>query len=273
MSFADYNAAVHPKVLGTWNLHQEFSDTELDFFIMLSSFVGVGGNGGQANYAAGGSFQDALARHRTANGLPAVAIDLGAVKSIGYLADHHKVADRLKRMGYKALEEDEVLRLVEAGIKDPLRKQTSCQIITGIPTGVGAEWGGAPWRHDPRFIGLKDVDASGADTQGSAKTINLKSQLKAAATLPEAVDAICSAIVRKLSEMFSIPETEVDPAAPMSRYGVDSLVAIELRNWLVSSAQGETSIFDVMQSSSLTGLASKVASKSKFIDPSVLAAQ
>lgn len=265
MSCADYTAAVGPKVLGTWNLHEQFASSPLDFFIVLSSLVGVAGNGGQANYAAGGSFEDAVARYRTTRGLPAVTIDLGAVKQIGYLVDHVYVADRLAKMGFKALGEKQVLDLVEAGIKDPLRSQNTSQIVTGISIGSSEEWAQAPWRHDPRFAGLKAVASSSAAGVSAKHGIDLKAQLKGAGNMAEAVEFVCAAISHKISEMFSVPEDEVDPAAPMSRYGIDSLVAIELRNWLASSTQAETSIFDVTQSPSLIALAEKVAAKSALL--------
>jgi hypothetical protein len=66
--------------------------------------------------------------------------------------------------------------------------------------------------------------------------------------------------------MFAIPESEIDTSTPMPYYGVDLFVAVELRNWLSTAVQGEIWIFDVMQNTSLTALATKAALKSRFID-------
>lgn len=111
MSFDNYLAANRPKFTGSLNLHELLPN--LDFFVMLSSAAGTVGNASQANYAAGSTFQDALARHRSSMGLPAVAIDLGVVKSVGYVAENKVVAERLTRKDFTPLEEDEVLRLLE----------------------------------------------------------------------------------------------------------------------------------------------------------------
>ena len=59
----------------------------------------------QANYAAGNSFEDALARHRTSRGMPAVTVDLGAVRSVGYVADKEAGGDdrlrtRVENVGF-----------------------------------------------------------------------------------------------------------------------------------------------------------------------------
>ncbi|KAJ4011786.1 hypothetical protein NW752_004187 [Fusarium irregulare] len=259
MSFEDYTTAVRPKVMGTWNLHNHFIRHSLSFFIILSSFVGVGGNGGQANYAAGGAFEDAVSRHRAAAGLPSVTIDLGAVKEIGYLTENETVAGRLAKLGYKALGEKEVLELVEAAIKKPLRDTESAQIVTGI---LGSEWGNAPWANDPRFAVLKPVTSTTTSQAGVKVAVDLKTQLVTTTTLREGTEMIVTGIVRKISDMFSAVEDEIDVHAPLSRYGVDSLVAVEIRNWLNSSTKADVSIFDVMQSPSLLTLASKVAGKS-----------
>ncbi len=70
--------AMDPKVLGAWNLHHHTKDLPLDFFIEFSSAASLVGSPGQANYAAGNAFLDALAHHRRALGLPALSVNWGA---------------------------------------------------------------------------------------------------------------------------------------------------------------------------------------------------
>ena len=83
------NAALRPKVQGSWNLHQ--LPKGMDFFVLLSSYAGIIGGLGQANYASGNTYQDALARHRVAHGEKAVALDLGIVESVGMVFEHAEV--------------------------------------------------------------------------------------------------------------------------------------------------------------------------------------
>lgn len=52
MSYEDWQTAVQPKVLGTWNLHYASLGLDLDFFLLFSSWSGLVGQWGQANYAA-----------------------------------------------------------------------------------------------------------------------------------------------------------------------------------------------------------------------------
>ena len=274
MTFANWQAAIRPKVQGTLNLHHSLLDQPLDFFIMLSSLIGISGHTSQANYAAGATFQDAFARYRTAQGLPAISIDLGWVKSVGYVAETKGVAERMARMGYSQLEEAKVLRILESAIRDPKRTQSASQIVTGIGPFEATTQHDIPWRLEARFAALNaqsgtssDESSSGSKQQGkdgeSSKI--LKDSLRNAFTWAEVMDLVVGAITRKLSDMFMIPEAEIDSSLPTSEYGVDSLVAVELRNWLFAKAAAEMSIFDMLQSKSLVVLAEKVAIKSAYV--------
>lgn len=233
---------------------------------MLSSVTGVLGNTSQANYAAGGTFQDAFAQYRTSQGLPAVSIDLGVTKSVGYVAETKSAAEHLAKIGYRPLEEEEVLRIIEAAVRTPLRQQQRhSQVITGLAQFENVD--DIVWREELRFTGLRCLQALGSKSAGGVKKgdDSFGHLLSKAASLDEAADHIANAIVNKLSEMSMLAVAEIDKSQELGKYGVDSLVAIELRNWLVSRMQTEISIFDIMQSGSLMVLAEKAAAKSKFI--------
>ncbi len=66
MTIEDWNAAVDPKVKGTWNLHHESvsAAADLDFFVLFSSISGIIGQPGQGNYASANTFLDAFAQYR-----------------------------------------------------------------------------------------------------------------------------------------------------------------------------------------------------------------
>jgi NAD(P)-dependent dehydrogenase (short-subunit alcohol dehydrogenase family) len=59
MSLDNWTESLLPKVRGTWNLHKALPK-DLDFFVLVSSFVGAIGNASQAAYSAASSFQDAF---------------------------------------------------------------------------------------------------------------------------------------------------------------------------------------------------------------------
>ena len=240
---------------------------------MLSSLISIVGFASQRNYSAGGAFQDALAQHRVERGLPGVSMDLGIVKSVGYLAEDgsEKTIESLQRHGFTALSEDDILAALDSAVMTPFAGQITLGINTG-PTSHGAE---SPLARDMRFSGLKYRESGG---DGAGKPTNkaaggagdLGAQIAEAATLDDAVAAIVSGVAKKLMDIFMIAEDEITPAKSPADFGVDSLVAVELRNMLALKAGAELSIFDIMQSSSLTALAGAVAAKSSQLHPSLL---
>ncbi|KAK5657389.1 hypothetical protein OQA88_2959 [Cercophora sp. LCS_1] len=265
MTPQQWEAAIGPKVTATLNLEALFP--RLDFYILLSSATGVIGSASQSNYGAGGTFQDAVARRRSAAGLPCVSIDLGMVAGVGFVAESDKtLASRLLESGHRPLSEAEVLQLIDYSVRHPLRTPRTCQVVAGL-AGSAIRRQGASWTRERRFAPLRDDDnVRGIVTANkSSGSAGLKENLAAARSADEAGDAVERAVVGKLSNMFVIPEEDIDATQPLSKYGVDSLVAVELRNWLVPMAQCEMSIFDLLGAASLKELAKEIVSRSKLV--------
>lgn len=61
----------------------------------------------------------------------------------------------------------------------------------------------------------------------------------------KAGEIILDALVHKIADMLQIPASEVDPSRPMYRYGVDSLVALEVRNWIMRELNTTLTLFFV----------------------------
>nr|AYW76477.1 MjmC [Streptomyces sp.] len=125
------DAVLRPKVDAAWHLHELTRDLDLAAFVCYSSVSGVMGTAGQANYAAGNVFLDALAQHRRAHGLPAISLAWGAwAQGTGMTS---------------TLSDDEMRRISEAGMP-PLSVErglalfdaaTSCDEALVLPLGIG----------------------------------------------------------------------------------------------------------------------------------------
>ena len=88
MSYEEWTVPIGPKVQGTWNLHKYFGHKRpLDFTVICSSSSGIYGYPSQAQYAAGNTYQDALAQYRRSQGLKAISVNLGIMRDVGVLAE------------------------------------------------------------------------------------------------------------------------------------------------------------------------------------------
>lgn len=250
---------VGPKVHGTWNLH-ELLPRDLDFFVMLSSLAGVMGHRGQGNYGCGNIFQDYFASFRRSQGLRAMTIDIGYLLSVGFVAEHDEYVDHVKAMGLKVMHKSDLHGLMATALEGSDAHPP--QVMCGLPYNEHDDaW---YWIQDQRFAGLRKK-ASGSGAGGSA-TVSLRDELvRCGKADDEAVHLITSALVQRLAKLMMMPEDDVDAGKPLSAYGVDSLVAVEVRNWIAKEVAVEVSVFDIMANIPMRQLAADLAGKSKLL--------
>lgn len=98
-----------PKAGGAWTLHQYFQgmlnrpvDKPLRHFVLYSSAASLLGSPGQTNYAFANAFLDALAAHRAAAGLPALAMNWGPWAEVGMAVAADGFTERLAQRGIRA---------------------------------------------------------------------------------------------------------------------------------------------------------------------------
>lgn len=277
MTYDVFQTALRPKVAGSKNLQDLLSFANLDFFVMLSSSAGIVGNSSQCNYAASSAFQDAYAHSLTAKGLPVVTLDLGAIESVGFVAENPEYVANLERWGFLTISESEFLAILKSALIRPQRKLEDCQIITGLGTQGMVETGHGDtsdvpfWFHDAKFSHLLQLDRVIDKELAAGGITRLQDSLPLAASLRDASQLICESIVVKMSKMLVIPVENIDAGQSLASYGVDSLVAVELRNWLFREAKADVPVFELLGTSSLMALAEEVAVKSKLLSGSLLA--
>ena len=268
MSYADWNLNIKPRVQGAWNLHHCLADVRLDFFIILASCAGFIGTPGQSAYAASNTFLDAFVSYRRDIGLAACVIDIGLVGNVGYMIENIKRSEEISAGSHDCLTEDELLALVKAGITGEFAGNDDHQTLTGLKL-----WPDKPlpqWALDPKFSHiLASVQSSTVTGAEDKKDIAVHERLKQADSLEQVVELICDALILKISNLLTVTEDNVDRKKPVVAYGLDSLVAVELRNWITLDLEANVTLIDLMNSPSIENLAGKVAAKSRMVDQSL----
>ncbi|CAG8974312.1 hypothetical protein HYALB_00011982 [Hymenoscyphus albidus] len=276
MSYSQWRTAIEPKVQGTFNLHT-ILPKGMDLFLMLSSIGGAIGSTTQANYAAGCSYQDTLAHHRVSVGEKATTFDLGFMLDDGVLTENSKMMTILKRTGYLVgITQQELYALLEhhcnpsQGLSTPLKTQ----VVIGIdvPASLKAKsirtpvfMRRPPFRH---FYNMRSALPSKGDDDKSNKESNelsISKVLASVKSLEEAAGKISHSLMAKLSRALAIPAENLDSSKAMHTYGVDSLVAVELRNWFVQTLDADVAIFELLGNATFQDIGVLVAGKSRLV--------
>ncbi|MYQ62407.1 MULTISPECIES: type I polyketide synthase, partial [unclassified Streptomyces] len=114
------DGVLRAKVDAAWHLHELTRGSGLDAFVVYSSVAGLLGTAGQANYAAGNAYLDALAAHRRAQGLPGLSLAWGlwdGTHGMGAALGDTDLA-RWRRMGITPLTPEDGLALFDRALAE-----------------------------------------------------------------------------------------------------------------------------------------------------------
>ncbi|KAK4211896.1 polyketide synthase [Rhypophila decipiens] len=264
MTWEEYTEVIEGKVQGGWNFHHALESSPLDFFVAISSAAGAVGNRGQAAYSAANCFLNALVQHRLAKGMPASSLDLTAVSDSGYLAeDLEKAAEVARNLGSDSICEAEVLALLGAAINGKLSSTCNNHTITGMRITAAMR---PFWTEDAKFKAMRIAAEEAAAKDASQNSVvSFNAALKASKSLPEAEDVVCRGLVDKIASVLMMEPEDLDITRSLSHYPLDSLVAIEIRNFITREFEANMQVLELLSSGSIQTLAKGVCAKSKIV--------
>ncbi|KAF2706215.1 ketoacyl-synt-domain-containing protein [Pleomassaria siparia CBS 279.74] len=261
MSYEDWKTSLASKRLASWNLHTLLPST-MSFFVLLSSLSGVAGTVGQANYAAGNVYQDALAQYRNLRGQSAISLDLGVMGGVGVIAEKDEYAAHRGGLGgmLRVVEERDFHAILDYYCDASSNASRQGQALFGLPTSRhvrenGLDKDGTPsLLTQPIFSLLSHLDAtpdSASPSSSSSSATNYGPLFATAASAVEAAAVVTLSLTHKVSRAISVPAPDIDTSKPLHAYGVDSLVAVELRNWLAKEFGANIAVFTLMGAANL----------------------
>lgn len=234
-----------PKVLGGWNLHQQTRDRDLDLFVLFSSLSSIFGHAGQANYSAANSLLDCLAHYRRQQGLPGLVINWGHLGEVGYLAERQTLGQRLERQGVLSFTVQQATDCLEYALQTRTTQLSVLRIDWSLWRGLGITG-----RVSPRFAHLLQHHEIVDESAGSAASLN---QLRSTPE-PQRCRMVADLLRTKIASLLGMNPTQVrDDRAPLEM-GLDSLMAVELRNWIEAQMEINLQVSALMRSDSLADL-------------------
>ncbi|MEV6319513.1 SDR family NAD(P)-dependent oxidoreductase, partial [Streptomyces sp. NPDC051776] len=241
-----YATVLRTKLLAAVNLDEatRHLDAPLDAFVLFSSIAGALGSAGQAGYAAGNAFLDALARRRRAAGLAATSIAWGPWAG-GGMADDPAVLARLRRGGLAPMEVEPALTALGRLLaRDDTWTLVSDVDWTKVAAGLRGLPSGALLSRIPEAVRAM---AAATDDHMGGDGGRLRDRLRPLGGA-ERRQLLLQLVRRSAATALGHPAPEtIRPTRAFQDCGFDSLTAVELRNLLATAtglALPTTLVFD-----------------------------
>ncbi|AEI43015.1 polyketide synthase PksE [Paenibacillus mucilaginosus KNP414] len=249
MTGEEFSDVMRPKAAGAWNLHRQFEGHALDFFILYSSIASVVVSTGQSNYSAGNAFMDALAHYRQSLGLPALSINWGPWGDVG-LATQLDLLEYFVKRGFYPM-------TLEQGL-DALGYLMGCPYTQS--TVIGADW---PTVADFNYplgqapLMLQDVIARSGSGEERDEADRQDAFLTEILALEkgERKEQLESYLLDLTASILRIHRSKLATDQSMSYWGLDSMMAIELKGRIDSRLQISLTIVELLKGPSISELA------------------
>lgn len=262
MGLDDFKSVTAPKVIGTQRLLEALKGQALDFFLMLSSSASIIGNLSQANYAAGNSFMDALANFSSKGAdIQPLSINLGPIIGAGAVASDDRLKNILTRQGYVLVQLKELLSLLGYAMSEA-RADDHKQIVSGFNYQSLRESDNNYSLENPMFCHLLQSQEEQGTDHKEGMVASIETMIVNAGSVEEVKKLVTEAISRKISTLVAAEYEEIELTRRVVDFGLDSLVAIELKNWIAQTFQATVQASEISEAPSIISLATAVVSRS-----------
>lgn len=247
---------MRPKVIGTWLLHSLLQGAPLEFFVAFSSGASLFGSAAQGNYAAASEFMDIIAAYRHAIGLPALSIDWGAISEIGFgsTTEGKRVHEYWESRGIQRINPRQVISILETLTTQDITRIGVMKLDWNLLTQYYQQITQLPLARHMAQETANNQQSSGEQVAAASSIIeNLRNTDRS-----EWQQLLEQYVSRHVSTVLGLPIARLDIQQPMTSIGLDSLMAIELKNRLEHELDLRIPIVTFLQGPSIAQFAAQI---------------
>ena len=251
-----FEAILDPKVRGTWVLHELTRHLALDFFVLFSSIAAVWGAKGQGYYAAANHFLDAFAHYRRRLGLPALSVNWGPWAGAGMATEEFRTW--IARLGITALQPAQAVEALGQLLMTGRTQATVAQVNWRTFKPVFEIRRRRPLLE--AIAEATDWEVHAAAAQPQAPPSAVVGQLALEQYPPEERLALIELHVRdQIGRVLGHSSSEsLDIHQSLMELGLDSLMLIELKNWVEKNLETNVPLAFFLEAPSIAQLAVQV---------------
>jgi myxalamid-type polyketide synthase MxaE and MxaD len=216
---------LNPKMKGAWNLHLLTQHKVLDCFILFSSAAALIGLSGQGSYVAANAFLDGLAYMRRSLGLPALSVNWGVIRDAGMVANDPELERYAKEEGFTPVT---MPRAMEVFDRIYQQNYTQIGIMKLDLTRLSIYYSQLSARGYFKSL-LRTAESVGNNVQP------VPGRLSHHLSREEKNASLLECLIKEVSTVTRVSSERIKPLMTFKELGLDSIMAIQLRNKLEST--------------------------------------
>ena len=251
----ELEAVLRPKVLGAWSLHRLLKGEELDFFVLFSSAAAVLSSPLLGAYAAANAFLDSLAHYRRSHGLPALSVGWGLWGEAGMATRFQ--ADDVSALAQRGMG---TIRTSE-GLEALWRLMCTDVSHAAVLPVDWAEWA----RRYPAFASAPFLSkvVAGAVLRDEDPVIvkegrGITREAILAASAEERGRLVQTFVSEEVAQVMRVAAEDLDVQQPLRTLGLDSLMAVEIRNRIEAGLGVAIPLSSFFEFSTIAALAAEI---------------